>query len=44
MSGKYQKGRQNMRDSLTLGNEQGAVKGRWAWGWSDWVMGTEGGT
>ena len=30
---------------LTLGNEQGAMLGgRWAKGWGDWVMGTEGGT
>ena len=29
---------------LTLGNEQGVVKGSWAGGWGDWVMGTEGGT
>ena len=29
---------------LTLGNEQGVVKGRWVEGWSNWVMGTEGGT
>ena len=27
---------------LTLGNIQGAVKGRWAGGWGDWVMGPEG--
>ena len=29
---------------LTLGNEQGVVTGKWAWGWGDWVMGNEGGT
>ena len=29
---------------LTLGNAQGIVEGKWAGGWGDWVMGTEGGT
>ena len=29
---------------LTLGNEQGWWKGRWAEDGGDWVMGTEGGT
>ena len=29
---------------LTLGNEQGVVKGRWVGGCGDWVTGTEGGT
>ena len=29
---------------LTLGNVQGVVEGEVGGGWSDWVMGTEGGT
>ena len=32
-----------MRDSLTLGNEQGVVEGEVGGGWGDWVMATEGG-
>ena len=44
MSGKYQKERQNMRDSQLWEMNQGSWKGRWAGGWDDWVTGTEGGT
>ena len=41
MSGKYQRGRQNMRDSQLWEMNKGQWKGRWAGGWGDWVMGTE---
>ena len=43
MSGKNQRGWQNMRDS-TLGNEQGIVEGEVGRAMGDWVTGTEGGT
>ena len=42
MSGKSQKGRQNMRDSKLWEMNKGWWKGRWARGGGDWVTGTEG--
>ena len=44
MSWKYQRGRQNMRSLLTLGNEQGVMEREVGRGWGDWVMGNEGDT
>ena len=44
MSGKYQRGRQNMRDSYLWETNKGWFKeGEWG-GQGDWVTGTEGGT
>ena len=34
----------NYERLLTLGNKQRVAEGRWAGGWGEWVMGTEGGT
>ena len=44
MSGKYQKGRQNMKTPNSGKRTRGGEKGGGQGGEGDWVAGTEGGT